>query len=95
MRKKYVKPEITDFSFSSVDAQLFSNESPEGMCLTGTDANACSAGTGASGGPGQCLTGSSANFDCITGNTAQGSVCANGYQAANQGGQCRVGASPK
>ncbi|MBN1150377.1 hypothetical protein JXA84_04035 [candidate division WOR-3 bacterium] len=94
-KKKYIKPQIRCFEAITAYSQLFSNESPEGVCTIGTVANACQEGGSASGGPGQCLSGSTANFDCLTGSYAQGSVCSNGDHAANQGGQCKVGMSPK
>ncbi len=95
MKKKYLKPVISDFSMPSLEAQFLSNEYPEGMRMVGSDANSCGNGTSVSGGPDQCLSGSTAKFDCIAGSAAQGSVCADGASAANQGGQCTYGPSPK
>lgn len=95
MKKKYIKPFICDFSMTSLEAQLFSNEYPEGMCMVGSSANSCGSGTGVVGGQEQCISDSTAKFDCITGSAAQGSVCADGASAANQGGQCTYGPSPK
>ncbi|MBN1619259.1 hypothetical protein JW890_00910 [candidate division WOR-3 bacterium] len=98
MKKKYIKPWIRDFNTPTAEGQLetSSGSSTEGGCQAGRAANMCYIGMNATGGPGQCTNGGSAQYDCAAGTGAAGNLCAAGTNATGGGGGwCMNGTSPE
>ena len=90
MKKKYIKPEISEFFSLSGKGQY-----PEGACTSGYNADLCNAGNGAPVSPDTCRSGTDASLGCDSGINAGGSICDSGFNASGQTGWCATGTSPQ